>query len=84
MSVQAFEALIRSGASALRVLRRKRCKTGRLLCHACASRTVYRSHSGPLSVRALPVYTYRPAGNAKVPNRPMRRRWGAARWIRSW
>lgn len=46
MRVQAFEALIQSEAAALRVLRRKRYKNGRLICHACASRTVYRLSSG--------------------------------------
>lgn len=46
MRVQTFEALIRSEAAAFRVLRRKRYKTGRLICHACASRTVYRLSSG--------------------------------------
>jgi len=41
-----YGALIRSEAETLRVLRRKPYKNGRLICHACASRTVYRLSSG--------------------------------------
>jgi transposase len=44
--VQAFETLIRSGSAALRVLRRKRYKNGRLFCHACGSQKLYRLGSG--------------------------------------
>jgi transposase len=44
--VQAFETLIRSGSAALRVLRQKRSKNGRLFCHACGSRKLYRLGSG--------------------------------------
>ena len=46
MRVQAFETLIRSESAALRVLRRKRYKNGRLFCHACGSQKLYRLGSG--------------------------------------
>jgi len=46
MRVQAFETLIRSGSAALRVLRRKRYKNGRLFCHGCGSQKLYRLGSG--------------------------------------
>jgi len=44
--VQAFETLIRSESAALRVLRRKRYKNGRLFCHTCGSQKLYRLGSG--------------------------------------
>lgn len=46
MRIQAFETLIRSGAAALRCLRRKRYKNGRPFYHACGSQTLYRLSSG--------------------------------------
>lgn len=71
MRVQAFEALIRSEAAALRVLRRKRYKNGRLICHACASRTVYRLSSGRIRCGRC-RYTFGPltgtwVGQARIP-----------------
>lgn len=71
MRVQAFETLIRSGSSALRALRRKRYKTGRLICHACASRTVYRLSSGRYRCGrcryTFGVFTGTWVGQARIP-----------------
>lgn len=71
MRVQAFETLIRSGSSALRVLRRKRYKTGRLICHACASRKVYRLSSGRYRCGrcryTFGVFTGTWVGQARIP-----------------
>lgn len=71
MRVQAFETLIRSGSSALRVLRRKRYKNGRVICHACASRTLYRLGSGRYRCRrcryTFDVFTGTWVGQARIP-----------------
>ena len=42
MRTKAFEKLIESEDAALRYLRRKRYKKGRVFCHACNGRSVYR------------------------------------------
>jgi transposase len=71
MRVQAFETLIRSGSAALRVLRQKRYKTGRLICHACASRNVYRLSSGRYRCGrcryTFGVFTGTWVGQARIP-----------------
>ncbi|MBI4828427.1 MAG: IS1595 family transposase [Nitrospinae bacterium] len=46
MRVKAFESLVRSENSALRHLRRARYKKGRVFCHACNGRIVYRLAEG--------------------------------------
>jgi len=71
MRVQAFETLIRSGSSALRVLRRKRDTTGRLIGHACASHNVYRLSSGRYRGGrcryTFGVFTGTGVGQARIP-----------------
>lgn len=71
MRVEAVEALIQSGSSALRVLRRKRDNTGRLICHVCASRTVYRLSRGRYRCGrcryTFGVFTGTWVGQARIP-----------------
>jgi transposase len=46
MRIKAFESLLKSDSRALRYLRKKRYKNGRVFCHACACRTIYRLAEG--------------------------------------
>lgn len=46
MRIQAFESLLKSDARALRYLRKKRYKNGRVFCQACSCRAIYRLAEG--------------------------------------
>jgi transposase len=46
MKVKSFESLLKSESKARRYLRKKRYKNGRIFCHACGGRKVYRLSEG--------------------------------------
>ena len=46
MRIKAFQSLLKSDSRALRYLRKKRYKNGRVSCHACSCRTIYRLAEG--------------------------------------
>ena len=46
MRIQAFESLLKSDTRALRYLRKKRYKNGRVFCRSCSCRAVYRLAEG--------------------------------------
>ena len=46
MDLKSFEKLIKSGSAANRVLRHKRYKNGRVICHGCGHRKIYRLGEG--------------------------------------
>lgn len=48
MKVKSFESLLKSESRARRYLQKKRYKNGRVFCHACSSRKVYRLAEGRL------------------------------------